>query len=59
MRKSDLELDHEYDAMSVINDVNTVLYEQGYGIQFVLDEAKSQGEILAYNLSRSLELIQE
>ena len=59
MRKSDLEIADDYGCLDIINDVNTVLYEQGYGIQFVIDEAKSQGEILAYNLSRSLELIQE
>jgi hypothetical protein len=58
MRKDDLEVSRDYHPIDIIRDINLVLYEQGYGIQFVRN-AESQGDILAYNLTRSLKLIQE
>ena len=58
MRKDDLEVSRGYHPIDIIRDINLVLYEQGYGIQFVRN-TESQGDILAYNLTRSLKLIQE
>jgi hypothetical protein len=58
MRKFDLEFDHEYGTLDVMNGVNRVLYEQGFGIQFECDD-RIQDELVRYNLVRSTELIQE
>lgn len=58
MRRSDLEIDYEYDYISIMNNVNIVLYEQGYGIQFVYSEKNSVDGRECYDLKRSVELIQ-
>lgn len=61
MRKADLEIRIDYDdydsKIEILNKVNSVLYEQGFGIQFKCDENPSN-ELVRYNLIRSVELIQ-
>lgn len=59
MRKSDLEIENDGDYLTIVANVNRVLYEQGYGIQFIYNEKNSGGGIECYDLKRSIELIQE